>query len=659
MSTHYGNDSLSIQSDKDAIRMYPNVHLGSADINGAMQTIKEILSNSVDEAIAGYGNTINLTIHKDGSVTVEDFGRGLPMDYNKNEDKYNWEIALCILHGGGKFKNTKSNSYATETAGQHGIGSSATQLSSEFCTVASKRDGYIYTMHFEKGEPVGKLSKVKDSDGKVSQITGTTFTWKPDIEVFTDIDFDINSIVEWVKLQAIANKNIYFNVIDERNSYNNTFYYEHGIYDYAAELISSSTNTSDHNIVLSELIKINGSGVGRDTIKRPTYEVCSNIVFSFCNTPTTMYFHNGLHLEYGGSPKHAMEDAFTQFFTTALKKKGILKSKELKFDDIKENLLFICATTTQVPPSFENQTKKAISNKFIQEFLTSQILNKLTEWSSTATLEFDKVCEQISINNESRNAAISHRAITKQKLTKNLNGMKNKIPNYVDCRSKDVTKKELYIAEGTSALSALKQARDPETQALMPIRGKIKSVYKVKQTDALNSELIKHLIQLIGTNINTKTTKCDVSAINFDKIIFATDADQDARHIVSLLLTLFYTFMPEVIEAGHVYHLKTPLYEIFYKDGTEALAYDDDEKEALIKNKQVKHINRNKGLGEIDAHMMKICLDPNTRQLVQFTLKDAELAKQYMDLFMGADSSVRKEYIEEHMHEYDLTEILE
>jgi DNA gyrase subunit B len=640
---NYGNESMRTQSDLEAMRMYPNNFLGSDSLDGATQTIKEILSNSVDEANSGYGQEINLIIDENGAVTVEDFGRGLPMDFNKKEDMFNWEIAFCTLHGGGKFKDDRS-SY-NSSSGQHGIGAAAMQLSSEFCDVFVKRDGFIYEMHFKKGSPIGNLKKKRDQDKP--QSTGTIITWKPDLEVFTEVDFDLDIIKEWVKLQSIVNGGIKFNLVDKRANFQEEFFYENGIIDYAKENLGSNN--------LSDLIYFECSGKGRDTVKRHPYEVNGKVLFAFTDKPETLYFHNSIPLEYGGSPKKAMEDAFTQFFTDQLKKDNKLKG-ELKFEDIKDNLLFVSATTTQIPPSFENQTKKAISNKFIQEFLTGQILLQLENWSKESPMEFEKVRNQISINNESRLTAAAHRALTRQKLTKNIGGMKNKIDNFVDCRTKDVTKREIYVCEGLSALGSLKQARNPEYQALFPIRGKIKSVYKIKPSDALASETVKNIIQLVGTGINSKTTKCNIDELRFEKIIFAHDQDIDGLHIASLLLTLFYTFMPEVIQNGNVYSLQTPLYEITYKDGNKVFAYSDQEMIDLTRDKPCK-ISRNKGLGEIDAQDMKLCLDPKTQHLIQYTMEDAEHAAYFIDLFMGADPAVRKEYIAENMHNYELEDI--
>jgi DNA gyrase subunit B len=637
LAKNYGNESMRIQSDLEAMREFPNNYLGTDDIAGATQTIKEILSNSVDEANAGYGDKIILTIDSNGAVTVEDFGRGLPMDFNKSQNEYNWHIAFCTLHGGGKFKGSRDN--YNSSAGQHGIGAAATQLSSEFCNVIVKRDGYVYDMKFKKGVPVGELKRKKATN----KMTGTKITWKPDLDVFTDIDFDTNEINEWVYLQSIVNEGITFIFKDERVNLEKEYYIENGIFGYVDKQLKENG--------LTDAISFECKGTGRDTAKRLPYEVKAKVVFGFTENAETLYFHNSIPLEYGGSPKRAMETAFTQFFTEALKKVGKIKG-ELKFEDIRENLLFISSTYTQIPPSFENQTKKSISNKFIQDFLTGQILQKLQEWSTTNAMEFDKVLTQISINNESRVSAAAHRVITKQKLTKNVGGISNRVENFTDCRSKDETIKQLYICEGKSALSSLKQARNPEYQALYPIRGKIRSVYKISTKEALKNNEVQSIVTLVGTGIKEK---CNIDDIRFSKIIISCDQDDDGLHIQALLVTLFYTLMPQVITEGYLYALQTPLYEIHYKDGTEALAYTEKELIDLTKGKQCK-VSRNKGLGELDASTMSLCLAPETQKLTQFTMEDVKHAQEFIELFMGTDSGVRQEYIGENMYLYELLE---
>lgn len=766
---NYGNNTMRLQDDREAMRTYPNNYVGSDDINGVFQTLKEILSNAVDEANAGFGKEVNIKINKNNEISIEDFGRGLPMAYNSVEKLYNWEIALCRLHGGGKFKDDRS-SY-NSSSGQHGIGAAATQLSSEFMDVISKRDGYEYVMHFEKGLPVGKLEKTKLSD----KATGTKITWKPDIEVFTEIEIPLEMITEWLRLQAIVNKGLKINFTDERHDVEEVFYYEKGIEEYAEQKNN-----------LSEVIYFEVEGAGQDTPTRPIYEVKGELVFAVTENPETMYFHNTIPLEYGGSPNKAMEAAFLEFFN------HVDKFKDLTVDDITQNLLFISSTYTVIPPSFENQTKKAISNKFIQDFLTNQILIKLQEWKKTNPLDFETLLKRVKVNNESRKSAALHRELKKKKLTENISGIKTRIDNYVDCRSKDTGQRELYICEGLSALSSLKQARDADYQALLPIRGKILSTMKASPSRVLENKLLKDITNLIGVGINSKSTKVNMDNLNFNKIIMACftgdtkvatlngdltfneligrddvwvyakdidgntvttkayniqkikdvnklvkitlnngeeikstldhnfmltnrsykeakdlsigeelmthkhieehnlkvvnkefiylerpepvycltadtyhnfalsagvfvkncDADLDAYHIIALMLTFFYNFMPELLLEGKVYSLVTPLFEITYKDGTKAFAYTEEERAKLVKPGC--KVSRNKGLGEVNADIMAKCLHKDTQHLIQYTLEDGKLADEYMKLFMDTDVEPRKEYIIDNMNKYEV-----
>lgn len=652
MAKEYGSESIKSQSELEALRMYPNVYLGSNDLAGATQTIYEILANSVDEANSGFGDKISLTIHKDNSVTIQDHGRGVPMDMNKKEGRYAYELVFCTLHAGGKLKGSRNN--YNSSAGQHGIGATATNFSAEWFKVESRRDGYIFKVSFKEGILDGKFEKVKDT--KSPQKTGTIISWKPDEKVFTDINFDIEELQYWVKSQAICSDNVEFVLEDKRGEgLKESYKYENGILSYAKELLGENDKLADINL-------FEASGSGKDQANRPNYTVNAKVAFAFTqNTNHYSFYHNSIPLPTGGAPKRAMQRAFTEYFKSELKKSNQAASKEIEFDDVAESLICIISTTTQEPPSFENQTKKSISNKFIEDFLTLQITKHLQEWAKNNPLELDKVTNQISINIQSRKSASAQKLATKQKLSGKIK-LDDRIKNFVDCRNKDAEDRELFIAEGLSAMGSLKQARNGESQALLAIRGKILNTLKVDYNTIFKNELIMDIMKLVGTGVemsgnkkNDKLGNFDINNRRFDKIIIATDQDVDGLHIIALCLTLFYKLTPELLKQGYVYFLDTPLYEIQITDGKDKgkmlYAFTDEEMAEMTKGKKCK-VSRNKGLGEVNSDVMSIFMAPETRRLTQATMEDGKEAEKIFELFMGSDSTDRKEFITLHGKEY-------
>ena len=373
----------------------------------------------------------------------------------------------------------------------------------------------------------------------------------------------------------------------------------------------------------------------------------------------SLYFHNSSPLLYGGSPRRAREKAFMEFFKSELKKTDSNRAKELEFDDIQDSLIFI-SNTFSTETSYENQTKRAINNKFIEDFLTQQITKYLKEWAKDDPAELAKVTNQVSINIQSRKSASAQKLATKQKLTNKIK-LDDRIKNFVDCRNKDPENRELFIAEGLSAMGSLKQARDGESQALLAIRGKILNTLKTDYNTIFKNELIMDIMKLVGTGVEMKGKgknnigNFDINNRRFDKIIIATDQDVDGLHIISLCLTLFYKLTPELIKQGHVYFLDTPLYEIQVQEGKHKgkmlYAFTDQEMNEMTKDIKCK-VSRNKGLGEVDYQTMSIFMAPATRHLTQVTMEDAKEAEKVLELFMGNDSSDRKEYITLHGKEY-------
>jgi len=644
MAKKYDDSSISSLKGADRIRKRVGVMLGSNDIQGTQHAVFEIISNSIDEARSGYGDIINITIGKDNSIEIEDFGRGVPMDYNKAEDRYNWELIFCEMYSGSKYSN---DSYDF-SLGINGLGTFAAQASSEWFKVESRRDGKIFKMSFEKGEPVGKL--IKEKDTTKPQKTGTKQTFKPDLEVFTDVNIDKEWYLQMLKEQAIVNAGLTFNFIDKRDGTKEKIVYPEGILGYAKELAGEET--------LTDALNFNFEGAGKDRTDKPNYKVKGEVVILFGNKNTdSLYFHNSSPLSYGGSPRRAKEKALMEFFKQEIKKTDSNRAKELEFDDIQDSMIFI-SNTFSTETSYENQTKKAINNKFIEDFLTQQITKNLKEWAKENPMELERVTNQVSINIQSRKSANAQKLATKQKLTSKIK-LDDKIKNFVDCRSKDSSERELFIAEGLSAQGSLKSARNAEFQALLPIRGKLLNTLKTDYSTIFKNELIMDIMKLVGTGVEMKAGKnnkfgnFDYSNLRFNKIIIAADSDVDGKHIESLLVTMFYRLTPELIKNNHIYILQTPLFEIEYSgDKQKYFAYTEEEMLIMTKDKKCK-IGRNKGLGEIDAEDFAQFMHPDSRHLKLVTMDEGKEAKEMLELFMGTDSNDRKVYITEHSTEYD------
>ena len=646
----YSNESITSLKPVEAIRFRPGVMLGSADINGCIHAAFEILSNSVDEARAGFGDTINFTIHADNSITVEDFGRGIPLDWNKNEERYNFELLYTEFYSGGKYFD---NNYSY-SLGLNGLGAMACQCSSEWFDVESRRDKKVYRMHFEKGLPASELEITK---AKKHQRTGTIQTWKPDLEVFTEIEIPQATIVDMLKTQAVVNAGLTINFTDERDGYTETYLYPEGILGYVNELAQDEAMTTP--------FQFSGEGRGRDRADKDEYSVKADIAFCFSHmTQELKYFHNSSYLEHGGSPDKAVKSAFVAAFDKELKARNRYTAKEAKltFGDIQDSLILV-TNSFSTQTSYENQTKKAINNKFIQEFLADLIKTNLQIWFIEHKPDADKIIEQVLINKRSREQSESQRITVKKKLMEKTD-VTNKVKKFVDCRSKDPERRELFICEGDSALGSLLTARDPEYQALMPIRGKILNIQKASLQSVFASDIIMDLIRVMGCGIEVRGKKLpkdipqfDEERLKFNKVIITADMDVDGSHIVCLVTTMIYKLCPQLIERGYLYYAMTPLFEITDRTGKKPetlYAFSDQERDRMIEGKDPKKITiqRSKGLGENDAEMMAKFITPGTRRFIRITSAEAEEMEKWFDLFMGNDVAPRKQYIEAHGHEF-------
>lgn len=649
----YGNDSITALTGADRVRKRPGVIFGSDGLDGCQHAVFEILSNSIDEAREGHGNIIIVTRYADLSIEVEDFGRGCPVDWNNKEHKFNWELVFCELYAGGKYSNTLDGNYEY-SLGLNGLGSCATQYTSEYMNVNVWRDGKEYFLKFESGKIVkGTGLYSKPSDRKY---TGTRIKWKPDISVFTDINIPVEYYLDVLKRQAVVNAGITFRFREQQGDKFavTDFFYKNGIMDYIKEI-------SGHKLI-TQPYYIESERVGRDREDMKDYKVKMTASFCFSNTAQRLeYYHNSSWLEHGGSPDKAAKKGFVFAVDSYARKSGKYKKTEspITFPDIQDSLILItnCFSTQT---SYENQTKKSITNKFIQDAMTDFFKEKLEIYFTENKLEADRIIDQILINKRSRESAERTRLHVKKKLTGSID-ISNRIEKFVDCRSKDVTKREIYICEGDSAAGAIKTARDAEFQALMPVRGKILNCLKVDYDRIFKSEIITDLIKVLGCGVQIKGRKVskDLSSFNIDnlrwnKIIICTDADVDGYQIRTLILTMIYRLVPDLISNGKVYIAETPLYEIRYKDKT-YFAYDEKEKfDVLSKLSNKKYsISRSKGLGENDPEMMWITtMCPSTRRLIKVIPSDAKETAKVFDLLLGNNLQGRKEHIAEVGHLY-------
>ncbi len=648
----YGNESISQLKGADRVRKRPGVIFGSDGLDGCEHAVFEILSNAIDEAREGYGNLITVTRYLDKSIEVEDFGRGCPVDWNEKEQRWNWELVFCELYAGGKYANDTGENYEF-SLGLNGLGSCATQYSAEYFDAEIFRDGYRYELHFKKGVPVGKKGQELQKEPAARKKTGSRFRWKPDLEVFTDIDIPEDYFTDVLRRQAVVNAGVTFRfrmeTAPERFA-TQEFRYENGIRDYVAELAAQGGEP------LTQPYLIETERRGRDREDKPEYKVKLSAAFCFSNTVNVIeYYHNSSWLEHGGAPEKATKTAFVYALDAYLKQLGKYQKNESKisFQDVQDCLVLVtnCFSTQT---SYENQTKKSITNRFIQEAMTDFFKSQLEVYFIENKAEADRVAEQVLVNKRSRENAEKARLNLKKKLTGSMD-ISNRVQKFVDCRSKDLSIREIYIVEGDSALGACKQSRNAEFQGLMPVRGKILNCLKADYVRIFKSEIITDLLKVLGcgVEVSAKNAK-DISSFDLDnlrwnKVIICTDADVDGYQIRTLILTMLYRLTPTLIREGYVYIAETPLYEINCK-GKTWFAYSEQEKAKILGELEGQKltIQRSKGLGENDPEMMWLTtMNPETRRLIKVMPEDVERTARMFDLLLGDDLAGRKNHIAE------------
>lgn len=646
------NDLKSLKGP-DQVRLRPAVIFGSDSIDGCRHSVFEIISNSIDEAREGYGKQIVITLHNDKSITVEDFGRGIPIDYNQGEEKYNWELAFCTLYAGGKYDNNSGENYSY-ALGLNGLGLCATQFAAEFMEVESCNGQWMYTLRFEKGFNVTENEKgfVRSKCAK----TGTKIHWRPDLEVFTDIDVGAEYLDDMLRRQAVVNDGVEFlrRIEDESGNFDEkTFCYANGIFDYLKESVGEGALTTPQYWQTQRQ--------GRDREDKDEYKLKMNVAFTFSKELHFVeHYHNSSWLEHGGSPEDAMKKAFLSQIDRYLKNNNKYNKgeKSVKWDDIADCLVFVSSNfSTQA--SYANQTKKAVTNAFIKEAMTEWLKHQLEVYFIENPDEAVKVAERVLVNKRSRENAEKVRSSSIANLTAKID-LTNRIDKFVDCRSRDVSRREVYIVEGDSALGSVKLARDAEFQAVIPVRGKILNCLKAGYDKIFKSEIITNLIKVLGCGVEVKSkanknlNSFNIENLRWNKVVICTDADVDGFQIRTLILTMIEQLCPTLIERGYVYIAESPLYEINSGKDT-YFAYTEAEKTkilGMIGDKKY-NIQRSKGLGENDPDMMSLTtMNPETRRLIKVMPTDPERTRAMFDVLLGNNLEGRKEFIRENGNKY-------
>ena len=651
----YGNESISSLKGADRVRKRPGVIFGSDGLEGCEHAVFEILSNSIDEAREGHGSLITVTRYLDKSIEVEDFGRGCPVDWNEKEQKYNWELVFCELYAGGKYDNGEGDNYEF-SLGLNGLGSCATQYASEYFDAVIHRDGFEYTLHFEKGEITEPRDTFLHRTPWSGRKTGSRFHWKPDLDVFTDIDIPVDYYTDVIKRQAVVNAGITFRFRNETapGKFEITdFLYESGIVDYVTELAGERPLTAP---VFWETER-----KGRDRADKAEYKVKLSVSFCFSNTVQMIeHYHNSSWLEHGGSPEKAAKSAFVSAIDAYLKQGGKYQKNESKitWNDV-EDCLVLVSNNFSTQTSYENQTKKAITNKFVQEAMTEFLRSNLEIYFIENRFDAEKIAEQVLLNKRSREKAEQTRLNIKKKLSGTID-IANRVQKFVDCRSKDPDKREIYIVEGDSALGSVKLSRDAEYQGIMPVRGKILNCLKADYSKIFKSEIITDLLRVLGCGVEVQNkhvkdlAQFDLNNLRWNKVVICTDGDVDGFQIRTLILTMLYRLTPTLIQRGYVYIAETPLFEINCKDKT-WFAYSDKEKSDILKElegQKVK-VDRSKGLGENDPDMMWLTtMNPETRRLIRVMPEDVERTAMIFDLLLGDNLQGRKEHIASEGYRY-------
>ena len=619
-SATYDESQIQILEGLDPVRKRPGMYIGSTDKRGLHHLVYEIVDNSIDEAMAGFCNKIEVTLTREGSARVRDNGRGIPTGINKQTGKSTLEVAISMLHAGGKFGG---GGYKV-SGGLHGVGVSVVNALSTRLIATVARNGRIVTQEYARGIPQCPVHEI----GKTDE-TGTTIEFFPDPEIFESVEFDYDVLRVRFREMAFLNRGIHITLTDERRDpvVQHDYHYKGGIVSFVDYLNQGKTTLLEHPIYVygekdMEIVEVALQYNDR-------YD---STIFSFANNINTVE---------GGTHETGLRSALTRSINDYARKYNLLKEKDenLTGDDVREGL--VAVISVKLPePQFEGQTKTKLGNSSMRTLTDGIVYKKLSEYLEENPKEAKKIVEKCILARAARDAARKARDVTRKK-----SGLFSMPAKLADCTSKDVSEREIFIVEGDSAGGSAKSGRNRKTQAILPLRGKILNVEKTRYDKALGNAEIRAMITAFGTGIGSEF---DISKLRYDKIIIMTDADVDGSHIRILLLTFFYRYLRPIIEQGHVYAALPPLYrlskgqKIFY-------AYSEEERlKFLEENGTGFDTQRYKGLGEMDAVQLKeTTMDPEKRTLMQVTLENAMEADELFDILMGENVEPRRAFIEE------------
>ncbi len=625
-TTHYSASDITVLEGLEAVRRRPGMYVGGTDQKALHHLVYEVVDNSIDEALAGVCDQIKVTIHADSSVTVEDNGRGIPVDIHPEKKKSALEVVMTILHAGGKFG---SGSYKV-SGGLHGVGVSAVNALSEWCEVRVRRDGHIHFQRYERGRPIEPVKVIGKGDPKDH---GTTTTFKFDREIFKEeIDFKFDTLVQRFREMAFVTSKVHLNLLDERTQHEMSFYFEGGIKSFVRYL--NRDREVLHPVVFASK-EIDNIGVEAAIQFTDAY---SESIYSFANTINTID---------GGTHMTGLRTAITRSINDYARRSGLLKDADPNFtgDDTREGLTAI-VSIKHPDPQFESQTKVKLMNPEVQTYVQQVVLERFNTYLEENPSEAKTIIQKCLTSARARDAARKARDLVIRKSALESLTLPGKL---ADCSERDPNKTELYIVEGDSAGGSAKQGRDRHFQAILPLRGKILNTERARLDKILGNNEVKALISAIGIGIGDTI---DLSNLRYGRIIIMTDADVDGSHIRTLLLTFFFRYMPTLIEEGHIYIAQPPLYRISHRNSIR-YAYTEQEKDQIMKElgnaADKAGISRYKGLGEMNPQQLwETTMDPSARTLLQVTIEDAAAADHTFDMLMGSAVPPRTKFIQTH-----------
>ena len=628
---NYEAGDIQVLEGLEAVRKRPGMYIGSTGPRGLHHLVYEIVDNSVDEALAGYCDNIDIVITKAGNIRVTDNGRGIPVDMHPVEKRPAVEVVLTVLHAGGKFGG---GGYAV-SGGLHGVGASVVNALSSTLSVEVHRDGFIWRQGYSIGVPDAPLAK-----GEKTDRTGTTIEFSPSSDIFETVDYDYETLRQRFQQMCFLNKGLKINLLDERDGRKDNYYYERGLADYVEYLNSAKKVETIHDEIIS---------IETET-KEKTISVEIAMQWTTGYNEGVHTYANTINTHEGGTHEEGFRAALTSLLNKYARDKSLLKEKDdnLTGDDVREGLTAVVSLKL-TEPQFEGQTKTKLGNTEAKAFVQKVVNDQLGDWLARNPVQAKEIVRKAIQAASARMAARKAREATRRKGLLESGGMPGKLR---DCSSRDPVVSEIYIVEGDSAGGSAVRGRDPETQAILPLRGKILNVEKARLDRALANTEVQALITAFGTGIGEEF---DVSKIRYHKCILMADADVDGQHIRTLLLTLLFRYMRPLIEHGYVYMAQPPLFKLKWSNAPHEYVYSDDERDLKLAEGQAagrripkdNAIQRYKGLGEMDYdELWETTMNPATRTLLQVTLDDGALADEVFSTLMGEDVESRRNFIQ-------------